>query len=322
MLLRNDSTLSVSRTPDTESLKADLEKHSTDNVATPEAITTDDLEQFNNPADDSDKQAEFAPADTAYAWIIVACAGFNMMCTLGIVNSFGVFSTYYINYTYPNESAGKIAWIGTVMPLFMLGGAVATGPLTDRFGFRAVSLVGTTICCAALVLASFTSAIWQLVLTQGIMFGMGAACIFSPSVSLPTQWHEKNRPLATGIAVAGSGAGGMIFSVITPKMMESIGHRWTLRALALILLCISGTSGMFYRRRVPVPRNGPSFFAIAKDLRLIIIGLGGFFVNVSYYVPWFYLPTAAIKIGQTRQAANNLVLYMNAGSTAGRVLAA
>ncbi|KAJ2681291.1 hypothetical protein IWW39_006379, partial [Coemansia spiralis] len=119
--------------------------------------------------------AEPIPADSGYAWVIVVCAALNLMCTLGVVNSFGVFSTYYINYIYPNVSAASIAWVGTTMSLFMLGGAIATGPLTDRFGFRLVSLAGTAICCVALLLASFTNALWQLVLTQGVMFGIGAA---------------------------------------------------------------------------------------------------------------------------------------------------
>ncbi|KAJ2511302.1 hypothetical protein H4217_007446, partial [Coemansia sp. RSA 1939] len=239
-----------------------------------------------------------------------------------LANSFGVFSTYYLNYIYPDISASNVAWVGTTISLFMLGGAVVTGPLTDRFGFRMIALSGTATCSLGLLLASFTSALWELVLTQGVMFGLGAACIFSPSVSLPAQWHVKRRPLATGIAVAGSGAGGMIFTQITQTMIEAIGHKWTLRVLALILLFVSGASGMFYKRRLPVPVGGTSLVSLAKDSRLIAVGCAGFFVNISYFVPWYYLPTAALQLGQTKQAANNLVLYMNAGSTVGRVLAA
>ncbi|KAJ1935387.1 hypothetical protein FBU59_005400 [Linderina macrospora] len=204
----------------------------------------------------------------------------------------------------------------------MLGGSVTTGPLTERFGFRPVALAGAVTCFLSLLLASFANALWQLVLTQGVLFGIGAACIFSPSVSLVAQWHTKNRPLATGLAVAGSGAGGMIFTEATQRMMSSIGHKWTLRALSLIILVVAGTAGMFYKRRVAVPRGGTDFRSMIKDPRLVIVGLSGFFVNVSYFIPWYYLPTAALKIGQTRQAANNLVLFMNAGSTVGRVAAA
>ncbi|KAJ1903104.1 hypothetical protein LPJ81_003241, partial [Coemansia sp. IMI 209127] len=283
--------------------------------------TTSDINLSTEEKNGAEIQ-EYAPADSTYAWVIVICAACNLMCTLGVANSFGVFSTYYINYIYPDTSASNIAWVGTAISLFMLGGAIVTGPLTDRFGFRTVALSGTVICCIGLLLASFSNALWQLVLTQGILFGLGAACIFSPSVSLPSQWHIRRRPLATGIAVAGSGAGGMIFTELTQVMIESIGHQWTLRALALILLCVSGASSMLYKRRLPVPTDGISLACMAKDSRLIAIGCAGFFVNLSYFVPWYYLPTAALQLGQTKQAANNLVLYMNAGSTVGRVLAA
>ncbi|KAI8320475.1 MFS general substrate transporter [Martensiomyces pterosporus] len=289
----------------------------------PSSSTSDTESPAESPKPFVDDQiVEYAPADSWYGWVIVACAAFNLMCTLGIVNSFGVFSTYYINYIYPTQSTANIAWIGTMVSTVMLGGSVATGPLTDRFGFRRTALVGTLICCAALIIASFTHTIWQLVLTQGIMFGIGAACIFSPSISLPAQWHDKYRPLATGIAVAGSGAGGMVFAEITQKLMDAMGYKWTLRVLALILLSTSGTASLFYKRRVSVPRGGIDFRAIVKDTRLVAVGMSGFFVNVSYFVPWYYLPTAAIKTGQTKQDANNLVLYMNASSTAGRIMAA
>ncbi|KAJ1819826.1 hypothetical protein LPJ75_001089, partial [Coemansia sp. RSA 2598] len=204
----------------------------------------------------------------------------------------------------------------------MMGGAIATGPLTDRLGFRIVALAGTLICSASLLLASFTNALWQVVLTQGAMFGIGSACIYSPSISLPAQWHIRNRPLATGIVAAGGGAGGMAFTLVTQKLMDSVGYRWTLRALALVLLCVSGTAGYFYKRRVPVPRGGIGFASVARDARLIAVGMGGLFVNTSYFVLFYYLPTAALKIGQTKQASNNLVVYMNAGTTLGRIVAA
>ncbi|KAJ2798270.1 hypothetical protein H4S07_005734, partial [Coemansia furcata] len=183
MLSRSDSTPSTQVSHDTCSCTKEVERSV--QLDTPTAMTNDALrleKALEEPEKDGTHlSAELTPADSGYAWVIVICAALNLMCTLGVVNSFGVFSTYYINYIYPNVSAGSIAWVGTTMSLFMLGGAIATGPLTDRFGFRLVSLAGTVICCVALLLASFTNALWQLVLTQGIMFGIGAACIFSPS---------------------------------------------------------------------------------------------------------------------------------------------
>jgi hypothetical protein len=50
-----------------------------------------------------------------------------------------------------------------------------------------------------LILASFATQLWQIYLTQGLLFGIGGALVFSPSISLPPQWFVKYRSLATGI---------------------------------------------------------------------------------------------------------------------------
>ncbi|KAJ1896801.1 hypothetical protein LPJ66_003770 [Kickxella alabastrina] len=315
MLAQVNNAAGSQSTTRSNSFNIDLEKKSIET----QSFDKDTPDYLSKPSTITDIE-EYAPAGCAYAWIIVACASLNMMCTIGIANSFGVFSTYYINSLYPNESAANIAWVATSITFFMLVEAIATGPLTDRFGFRLVSLAGAIICRLAILLTSFTNVLWQVVLTQGIMFGIGAACIFSPSSSLPSQWHDKTRPLATAITVAGSGAGSMLFTAITQNLLDAIGYKWALRVLALILLCISGTASLFYKRRESVPKGGVNFMAIARDKRLIVIGLAGFFVNVGLFMLWYYLPTAALALGQTKQASNNLILNINAGSTMSRVI--
>ncbi|KAJ1941427.1 hypothetical protein GGF37_003556, partial [Kickxella alabastrina] len=79
---------------------------------------------------------------------------------------------------------------------------------------------------------------------------------------------------------------------------------------------------LFYKRRVPIPKDGVNFVAIAKDKRLTAAGVAGLCINLRAFVIWYYLPTAALALGQTKQASNNLILYMNAGSTVGRIIAA
>ncbi|KAJ1898964.1 hypothetical protein LPJ81_004233 [Coemansia sp. IMI 209127] len=62
----------------------------------------------------------------------------------------------------------------------------------------------------SLIIASFCDgAVWKLILTQGIMFSIGASLRFIPSMSIPSQWFTKYRPLAIGIALSGSGIGAI-----------------------------------------------------------------------------------------------------------------
>ena len=59
----------------------------------------------------------------------------------------------------------------------------------------------------SLIAASFSKKIWQLFLTQGILFGMGIGFLFVGSSGVVSQWFDKKRSVAMGLAAAGSGIG-------------------------------------------------------------------------------------------------------------------
>jgi hypothetical protein len=55
------------------------------------------------------------------------------------------------------------------------------------------------LCPLGLILASFANELWQVYLSQGLLYGIGGALVFSPSISLSPQWFVKHRSLATGL---------------------------------------------------------------------------------------------------------------------------
>ncbi|KAJ2827979.1 hypothetical protein IWW50_001618 [Coemansia erecta] len=242
--------------------------------------------------------------------------------TMGTLNSFGVYQEYYLNNLYPQESAVVISWISTLISFCMFVGGIFTGKLVDMLGFRITCICGATICCASLILASFTHRVWQLVLTQGIMLGLGASLIFSPSISVVAQWHTKHRILATGIAVSGGGIGGMVFSVGTRAMIDNISYRWSLRILGILVFVVSGTASMVYKRRIS-PATGSNrrlLATIACDGRFLCIAAAVLFINMGYFEPLLYVPTLAVVLSGTQSTSANIVLVFNAGTTIGRVL--
>ena len=59
------------------------------------------------------------------------------------------------------------------------------------------------------------------------------------------QYFKRRRSFATGLASAGSGAGTFIIAVITRRLLDDLGWRWTLRWLAVIIssvVFLAGTS--------------------------------------------------------------------------------
>ena len=50
--------------------------------------------------------------------------------------------------------------------------------------------------------------IWQLILLQGVFFGIGGGLVYMPAIMLLPEWFSQRRGLAAGIIFAGSGLGG------------------------------------------------------------------------------------------------------------------
>lgn len=90
---------------------------------------------------------------------------------------------------------------------------------------------------------------WHLILTQGIAFGAGMGFLFVSSVGIPSQWFTKRRSLANGMAAAGSGIGGLVYSIGTNAMIKNLGLPWTFRILAALTFVVAGISTLLIRDR-------------------------------------------------------------------------
>jgi MFS family permease len=87
--------------------------------------------------------------------------------------------------------------------------------LCRHFTPNLVMILGALFQGAGLIAASFASQMWHLYLSQGALVGVGVGCAYVPTVAILSQWFEGKRSLASGIAAAGSGVGGVLFSFTT-----------------------------------------------------------------------------------------------------------
>ncbi|KAJ2908465.1 hypothetical protein GGI21_002860, partial [Coemansia aciculifera] len=260
--------------------------------------------------------------DGAFGWIPTLAVMVNYMFIFGASNSYGVFSTYYLNVKFAETPATTLSWIGTLFTSLMLGCSIFTGAIADKKRFRVTAYTGTVICTIAYILASLCKEVWQLILTQGVLLGIGASFLFAPSVSIPSQWFSKNRGLATGIAVAGASIGGLWFTAATQAMIDRLGAEWALRILGFITLVVTSLMNLFYYRRVPAkPRDSLFELRAAKRLIFWLVSIETFAVYTGYWALTFYIGTTAKHLGGTLQDGSHLLLVLNAGSIVGRVMA-
>lgn len=101
-------------------------------------------------------------------------------------------------------------------------------------------IAGSILASSAFVLSTFSVNVNMLMLTYGVMGGIGFGMIYLPAVVAVGYYFEKKRSLATGIAVCGSGFGTFVFAPLASYLLKTFGG-WkgaNLVLAGLILNCV------------------------------------------------------------------------------------
>ncbi|EPQ15669.1 Monocarboxylate transporter 2 [Myotis brandtii] len=76
--------------------------------------------------------------------------------------------------------------------------------LVNKYGSRPVVMLGGLLCCVGLVAASFSTSVIELYVTVGFIGGLGLAFNLQPALTIIGKYFYKKRPMANGLAMAGS----------------------------------------------------------------------------------------------------------------------
>ncbi|KAG0710024.1 Monocarboxylate transporter 12 [Chionoecetes opilio] len=172
--------------------------------------------------------------DGGWGWVIVA-ASFMVHCIAdGITMSFGVLFVELLSYF--QEGKSLTSWVGSLfMAIPLLAGPLAS-ILTDRYGCQTVTICGAVVASLGFFVSAFVNTIPLLLLTVGIITGLGLAVCYVAAIVIVAFYFEKKRSLATGIAVAGSGIGTFLFAPLIQHLMDNWGWRLSFILLAGVLL--------------------------------------------------------------------------------------
>jgi len=152
------------------------------------------------------------------AWSQVFVTFLLVVNGFGYLSSFGLFQTYWMNKL--DRSASSISWIGSIQMFLLFFIGTLSGRAMDAGYFRSLIWVG----CAMQILGTFTTAncgqYWQLVLSQGIVQGLGNGLLFTPAVTLVSTYFSKKRAFALGISACGAPFGGIVFPLVRTPYIQ------------------------------------------------------------------------------------------------------
>ena len=110
--------------------------------------------------------------------------------------------------------------------------------LMDRFGVRRVTSVALLLVAAGSGLTIFVTSGWQLVLTWGVLIGLGTgsmAMVFAATIA--NRWFVARRGLVTGILTAAAAAGQLMFLPVMADLAAS--SSWRAASIAVSVAAIA-----------------------------------------------------------------------------------
>ena len=85
---------------------------------------------------------------------------------------------------YYGEGTAVISFVGSVLTgLSLVSGPLASA-LVDRLGLRAVFMIGSILCGTSLIASTFSPNAYILILTYGVLGGIGLGLIILPSFDI------------------------------------------------------------------------------------------------------------------------------------------
>ncbi|PVU96140.1 hypothetical protein BB559_002503 [Furculomyces boomerangus] len=278
-------------------------------------------EILNQETDEQTLEENLPPTDGKQAFIILIFCVLINIGVVGIINVNGIYQTFYLK-EFPNDNASLIGLIGTLSLSMMLLFSVLATPLSHFIGYRKTTWLGGVICVAGMVLASFGNNAWQLAITQGFIFGLGAALPFLCSIIMVSIWFDKYRGIGIGTVNAGAGLGGMAASPIVQLIIDKLGFRWSLRIVAIFSFTTVFISGFFIKpRRTHFSASSKSSRIFDKaavvDPFVILVGISCFLESIAFTIPVYYLPTIINDRGGSDSMSTLSIVLANLGEIIG-----
>ena len=167
-------------------------------------------------------------------WLVVVGA-MLIQVSLGAVYIYSVFKPSLIA-KFPTWSATDLALPSQLILAFFAMGVIFAGKIQDKIGPRIVATVGGAMLGAGLIIASFATDLTMFTIAFSVIGGLGIGTAYVCPIATCVKWFPDKRGMITGLAVAGFGAGALVFTPIAKAFIASSGIMATFMYLGIIFL--------------------------------------------------------------------------------------
>jgi OFA family oxalate/formate antiporter-like MFS transporter len=191
-------------------------------------------------------------------WIVVAAV--LVQLALGAVYAWSVFNKPLQDQFGWSKAEAVLPFEVAIGTIFI--GSLIGGRIQDKRGPRPVALGGAVLYSLGIMLASLVSGsdqLWLLVLTYGVMGGIGLGAAYITPIAMLAKWFPDKRGLITGIAVAGFGFGAVLTAPVARALLNNTDDKPNVFLPLGIAYLIAAVAGASFFRNPPQGYRVPGF---------------------------------------------------------------
>ena len=138
-----------------------------------------------------------------YGWVVV----FSCFC-LNVIQAGIAFCGGILLHAIAEEfgeTRSRVSLISSCFNGFLLCSAPIVERIVNLIGLRITCVSGSFIAAAAFTASIFSTSLNIMIITQGLIAGIGIGLVYFPSIVAPSFYFEENKAIAYGIGICGQG---------------------------------------------------------------------------------------------------------------------
>ena len=229
--------------------------------------------------------------------------------------TYGIFQEYYLSHWTFHGNQDTVGIIGTTSNGVMyLSMPFLFTVFSRRFvNLRRISAFsGLIIACIGFLTSSFSTEVWHLVITQGILVAFGCTLMYSPTtLSLSEYFSTGNRAIAYGIVLSCKNITGSVCPFLMQYLLDHFGFRTTIRiwtiivagtGIAVLLIPIKPSSTPYRSRRI--------HWDFLRHSTFYVYGIAIILQSSGYGLPQTYLNSYATSVASVSATSSALLITL------------
>uniref|UniRef100_A0A673YWQ9 Monocarboxylate transporter 1 n=1 Tax=Salmo trutta TaxID=8032 RepID=A0A673YWQ9_SALTR len=183
----------------------------------------------------------YTPPEGGWGWAVVVGAFISIGFSYAFPKSITVFFKE-IEVIFDCTSS-QVSWISSIMLAVMYAGGPISSILVNKYGSRPVMMCGGFLSGCGLIAASFCNSVEGLYFCVGVVGGLGLAFNLNPALTMIGKYFYHKRPIANGIAMAGSPVFLSTLAPLNSWFFDQFGWRGSFLILGGLLFncCVAGS---------------------------------------------------------------------------------